>query len=117
MISPDTQLEQVLKVLVERFGPSRTLGQVYATTYGLRRIREGNPVSLNDIAEVTGVSKQNLSRWSRTLVSRERISVAPHEIDGRMQLIDVTNPGSAGRHLSEIAEILGCLLDPPNPRN
>lgn len=111
-MSPDVQLEQLLKILVDRFGPNRSLGQVYATTYALRVHREGGVINLTDVAQQTGISKQNLSRWREALVRRERVLVQPYEDDGRIQFIDVINPHRACRHLPAVAEIFACPLDP-----
>ena len=44
-------------------------GEAYATSYALRMAREGAEFSLSDIAKVTGLPKQNLSRWLAYQVS------------------------------------------------
>lgn len=110
-MSPDQQLEQLLKVLVDRFGSARTLGEVYATTYGLRAYREGRNLTLADIAEHTGVSKQNLSRWLKVHVDTDHVVMQPHQDDARRQNINVTDLDYACRHLPAVAEIFGCPMD------
>ena len=111
-MSPDRQLERMLKVLVDRFGPARTLGEVYATTYALRTHREGKPITLTDVAAQTGISKQNLSRWLKGHLDTAQAVARPHEEDGRMHRIDVVDLEYAIRHLAAVAEIFGCQVDP-----
>jgi len=116
-LSPDSDLEALLKILIDRFGPARSLAEVYAKTYALRVIREGGVINLTDVAEKTGISKQNLSRWRKSLEQRNRVLVGPHDEDGRIQNIDVVNLESAGRHLPRIAEALGVEMDAPISEN
>lgn len=113
MMSPDLQLEQLLEVLVDRFGSARTLGEVYATTYALRAVREGKPVTLADVAAHTGIAKQNLSRWLKQHVESEQAVSLPHHIDGRMHEIGVVDPDYACRHLPAVAAVLDADLDQP----
>lgn len=113
MMSPDLQLEQLLKVLIERFGSARTLGEVYATTYALRALREGRPLTLADVAAHTGIAKQNLSRWLKAHVESEQAVSLPHHVDGRMHEIGVVDPEYACRHLPDVAAVLDVPMDPP----
>lgn len=112
-MSPDTQLEELLKVLVERFGTSRTLGEVYALTYALRTVREGKTLTLSDVAERTGIPKQNLSRWLKSQVERERAEIQLAEDDARRYIITVTNLDGGCRHLPAVAELLNSSMDRP----
>ena len=111
-MAPDSLLEDLLAVLVERFGMARTLGEVYATTYALRAYREGKTLTLADISTHTGVSKQNLSRWLQVHVDTDHVDAKPLEKDGRMQALSVRDLEYACRHLLPVAEILGCEVDP-----
>ncbi|MGD8832853.1 MAG: hypothetical protein PVF57_19765, partial [Pseudomonadales bacterium] len=112
-MSPDAQLEQLLKVFVDRFGASRTLGEAYAITYGLRVWREGGQVTLADVAEHTGIPKQNLSRWLKSRLEAQIVQTEPHDTDARMHQIKVVDIDDTSRHLAAAAEILGCAFDPP----
>jgi len=112
-MSPDLQLEQLLKILVDRFGSARTLGEVYATTYALRRYREGNSLTVADIAAHTGIAKQNLSRWLKVHIDTSQVITHPHDEDGRMHRLDVVDLDYAARHLGAVAEALDSALDPP----
>ncbi|MCZ6641246.1 MAG: hypothetical protein O7G86_11765 [Gammaproteobacteria bacterium] len=112
-MSPDKQLVDILAILVERFGAGRTIGEVYATSYALKEIREGGILSVADISEATGCSKQNLSRWLRYQVDIGQARTQPAEDDARRQEIAITDPMWAYRHLESLAAILGCDLDQP----
>jgi DNA-binding MarR family transcriptional regulator len=112
-MSPDKQLEDLLTVLIERFGGARTLSEVYATTYGMRAYREGRTISLKDIAEKTGVSKQNLSRWLQTHVETDHVVTNPAEDDARIQELTIADEAYAYRHLEPIAKVFRCEVDPP----
>ena len=117
-MSPDRELEELLKVLVERFGAGRSLGEVYATTYFLRVLRGGETPSLADVSAATGISKQNLSRWLKYQIEIGQAITSPTEDDGRKYQIDITDPDWAYRHLAQVAEILGCDISPsPSSRS
>ena len=110
-MSPDKQIVDIMAVLVERFGPGRTLGEAYATLYALKVMREGRNPSIAEIAKATGCSKQNLSRWLQFQVGIGQAKTQPTEDDARKQEIDITDPMWAYRHLESLAKILGCELE------
>jgi DNA-binding MarR family transcriptional regulator len=112
-MSPDKQLEDLLAVLVERFGAERSLGEVRAVTCALRLWREGRTFSVSDIAKATGTSKQTLSRWLQYRVEEGRVATQPFEDNSRRQEIIVTDPPQATRHLEPLAELFGCDVDSP----
>lgn len=112
-MSPDRELEELLALLVQRFGSERSLGEVFATCYGLRMAREGRDFSVSDIAKATGLPKQNLSRWLQYQVSIGQANTEPSEDDARRQEIGITDPVWAYRHLERAAEIMNCKLDLP----
>ena len=115
-LSPDIELEELLELLVLRFGPDRSLGEAYATSYALRMAREGTEFSLSDIARATGLPKQNLSRWLAYQVSIGQASTKASADDARRQEIGVADPVWAFRHLERTAEIFGCELQTPRRR-
>jgi hypothetical protein len=116
LVSPDRQLEQLMKILIERFGPARTLGEVYATTYGLHAYRAGRSLTLADIAENTGISKQNLSRWLKAHIETDHVVMQPHQDDGRSHTIEISDLRYACRHLDAIAEVFDCPVAPARTR-
>jgi len=101
-MSPDKQLEDLLAVLVERFGAEPSLGEVRAIAYALRMTREGKEFSVSDVAKATRTPKQTL--WVTTHLFDD---------DSRRQEITVADPVGTNRHLELVAEILGCDVDPP----
>lgn len=112
-MSPDRQLEDLLAVLVQRFGRSRTLGEVYATVHALSVLRSGGDLTLSEVAGATGASKQNLSRWLKHQIDTGHVTTREAEDDARMRKIDLTDPCWAYRHLEPVAEVLGCEVHPP----
>ena len=110
---PDKQLEDLLAVLVERFGSERSLGEVRAISYALRMTREGKKFSLSDVAKATGTPKQTLSRWIQQRVDLGRVTTQLCDDDSRRREITVTDPVGTNRHLERLAEILGCEVDRP----
>jgi DNA-binding transcriptional regulator GbsR (MarR family) len=111
-MSPDSQLEELLRILIDRFGGSRTLGEVYANTYALHMARDCEEFTLADIAEKTGVSKQNLSRWLKQHVETGYVAVQPHYQDDRRKSISISNLDYACRHLPSIARVFDSSVDP-----
>ena len=112
-VAPDNQLMSLLAELVKRFGTGRTLGEVYANSYAIAASREGRTVSIAEISDATGVSKQNLSRWLQRQIEVDHVTVQPNENDARVQEINIPDLDLAGRHLESIADILDCKMDPP----
>ena len=110
---PDKELDDLLAVLVERFGSECSLGEVRAVSYGLRMSREGKTFSVTDIAKATGTSKQTLSRWLHYRIEDGRVTTHAAEDDSRVQEITLTDPKQAYRHLGPLAKILGCDVDRP----
>ena len=112
-MSPDKQIIDILALLVERFGHARTVGEIYATSYAIKVIREGGTLSLSEVAKATGCSKQSLSRWLQFQVDIGQAKTQPAEDDARKHEIDITDPQWAYRHLEPLAELLGCNVDQP----
>lgn len=112
-MSPDDELERLLKILIERYGPSRTLAETLASTRALHLSREGRTMTMAEFAKETGISKKNLSRWAKNAVDRQRLNVREHGEDGRMKEFALISVENSGRHLRAVADVLGIALDPP----
>jgi transcriptional regulator with XRE-family HTH domain len=112
-MSPDKQLEDLLLVLVARFGAGCSLGEVYATSYFFRTLREGRKTSVSDAARATGLSKQNLSRWLQSKIDLGEVYTHLSDDDARIQEIGIVDLEWSYRHLELLAEILGCDVDSP----
>lgn len=76
-------MENVLRVLVERYGARVTIGEMLAIYAGMARLCKQDQVSIAEIAEITGLPKQNLSRWARKRVG-DSISLRVNEDDQRV---------------------------------
>ena len=96
------KLESIVRVLVQRYGRTTTLGELLAATIGIRRIAEGEPISVTDLAELSGESTSNVSRW---LGKVPHVELAPDQSDQRRKLIQFTDPDRAFRHLPAIQEV------------
>ncbi|MGD8829361.1 MAG: hypothetical protein PVF57_02050 [Pseudomonadales bacterium] len=111
-MSPDQELEQLLKVLIDRFGANRSLGEVYATTYAFRVAREGRKVSMSEVAEYTGISTKNLSRWAREAVQQRLLKVRERPDDRRVKDFATVDFARACRHLPAVAAVFGVEMEP-----
>lgn len=111
-MSPDRELEDLLRVLIDRFGAARSLGEVYATTYAFRVAREGRSVSLSEVSQYTGISNKNLSRWARDAVQRHQLKVRDRPDDRRVKDFAAVDFDHACRHLPEVAAVFGVEMDP-----
>ncbi len=101
---------------MKRFGTARSLGEVYATSYALKAMREGSTLSIVELAEATGCSKQNLSRWLQHQVDTGQAKTKPADHDARKVDITLTDPMWSYRHLEALASILNCNLDQPQKK-
>ena len=72
------RLEELLKLLVDRYGARMTLGELLAVTAFMARLCQTDRVSIAEIAEATGLPKQNLSRWAQKRVG-ETIALEVNE--------------------------------------
>ena len=78
-----TQMEIVLRVLVDRHGARATIGEMLAIYAAMARLCKQDQVSIAEISEATGLPKQNLSRWARKRIG-ESISLRINEDDQRV---------------------------------
>jgi len=115
-VSPDDELEQLLKLLIDRYGPGRTLAEIYASTRALHLSREGRNMSMADFAIETGISKKNLSRWANNAIRRQRLKVRAHAEDGRRKDFALVDAERSSEHLQAIADLLGVRYDPPKKK-
>ncbi len=86
-LSPDTQLEEMLKLLVERFGADRSLGEVFATCHALRTAREGRDFSVSPTRSGRFVTSNGLPRfsvviWTRHANARRRPRLTRNPLGG-----------------------------------
>ena len=88
-----TRLEAVLRLLVERHGARMTLGEMLAITAAMARLCRQDRVTIAEIAEATGISKQNLSRWAHKRIG-DSIILRVNEEDRREHDVIILDPQS-----------------------
>ena len=100
------RLEEVLRNLVDRHGARTTLGEILAVTAARARLCKKDQVSIAEIAEATGLPKQNLSRWARKREG-DSIFLKVNEDDQRMLDLIMTDSARGQDHIERMARILG----------
>ena len=100
------RLEDVLRQLVSRYGARMSLGEVLAITAGMARLCKQPQVSIAEIAEATGLPKQNLSRWAHKRAGHS-ITLRVNEDDQRRQDVILRDDTQAQEHIEILARILG----------
>ena len=104
-----SRLEAALQLLVTRYGPRATLGEVFAITAGMARLCHSDRVTVAEIADATGLRKQNISRWAQKRLGRS-IEIRPNEDDARIKEIVLLDPNRGQEYIEELARTLG--IDP-----
>lgn len=105
------KLEAVLRLLVERHGARITLGEMLAITAARVRLCKQPRVTIAEIAEATGLPKQNLSRWARKRVG-DSIVLRVNQEDRREHDVMILDPERGRETVARLAEILGVAGDP-----
>jgi hypothetical protein len=103
-------LEELLKRLVERHGARMTIGELLAITASMARLCGTDRVSIAEIAEATGLPKQNLSRWARKRIG-DSIYLEVNQEDQRMHDLVMLDRRRAQEHLECVAALLGIVDD------
>jgi len=98
-------MEDLLSVLVARYGRRTTLGEIYAIYAALHRMCSQECVTVAEIAEATGLPKQSLSRWAQKRVG-DSIILNINEDDQRVHDVRLVNKQVATEPLKLLAEIL-----------
>ena len=101
-----TELEKVLRLLVDRHGARMTLGEMLAITAGMARLCRQDQVTIAEISEATGLPKQNLSRWARKRVG-DSISLKVNEDDQRVQDVIMKDALRGQENIERLARIFG----------
>ena len=101
-----TELEKVLRLLVDRHGARMTLGEMLAITAGMARLCRQDQVTIAEISEATGLPKQNLSRWARKRVG-DSISLKVNEDDQRVQDVMMKDALRGQENIERLARIFG----------
>ena len=99
-----TQMEKVLRVLVDRHGARATIGEMLAIYAGMARLCKQDQVSIAEIAEATGLPKQNLSRWARKRIG-ESISLRVNEDDQRVHDVVMLDAQRGQENIERLAKL------------
>lgn len=99
------RLEDVLRLLVDRHGARTTLGEMLAVTAAMARLCRKPEVSIAEIAEATGLPKQNLSRWARKRVG-DSIALRVNELDQRMHDVVLVDERRGQDNIERLARVL-----------
>lgn len=100
-----SQLEQVLRALVDRHGARMTLGEMLAITASMARWCKQDQVTIGEIAEATGLPKQNVSRWARKRIG-DSISLKINDDDQRMHDVVILDRQRGQEHIERLAKLL-----------
>ena len=100
-----TQMEELLRVLVDHHGARSTIGEMLAIYAGMARLCKQDQVSIAEIAEATGLPKQNLSRWARKRIG-DSISLRVNEDDQRVHDVVMTDSLRGQENIERLARLL-----------
>lgn len=98
-------MEELLTILVERYGRRTTLGETLAVYAALHRLCTHRQVTIAEIADATGLPKQSLSRWAQKRVG-DSIVLNINEDDQRVHDVQLLNETVADEPLGKLAELL-----------
>ena len=99
------QLEQILRLLVDRHGARMTLGEMLAITVSMARLCKQDQVTIGEIADATGLPKQNLSRWARKRIG-DSISLKINDEDQRMHDVMMLEQDRGQENIEKLARLL-----------
>jgi hypothetical protein len=100
------RLEAILHLLVEHHGARMTLGELLAVTTAMSRLCKQDRVTIGEIADATGIPKQNISRWARKRIG-DSIFLRINEEDQRMHDVAMFDRERGQEHIEELAKLLG----------
>jgi DNA-binding transcriptional ArsR family regulator len=102
---------ELLKVLAERHGPRSSLGEMLAIYAGMAHMVKKDKVTISELAEATGLPKQNISRWVQKRVG-ESIGLRVNEDDQRVNDLVMLDRNRGQENIERLAKTLG-LIDEP----
>jgi len=105
-----TRLEAILRQLVAHYGARMTLGELLAVTAAMVRLSKQERVTIAEIAEATGLSKQNLSRWARKRIGVS-IMLRVNEEDRRERDLIVIDQNRGSENIEQLARIMKIEAD------
>ncbi len=109
-----TQLETILQLLVKRHGARTTLGEMLAVYASMTRLCKRDRVTIREIAEATGLPKQNISRWAQKRLG-DSIGLIVNEDDQRVRDVVMLDRERGQENIESLAEILESVETLPVP--
>lgn len=107
-----TLLESLLRHLVDHHGARMTLGEMLAIYATMARLCKQDRVTNGEIADATGLPKQNISRWAQKRIG-DSIYLKINEDDQRMHDVAMLDRERGQESIERIAELLGTSVDQP----
>ncbi|MCB1686401.1 MAG: MarR family transcriptional regulator [Pseudomonadales bacterium] len=107
-----SRLEAVLRLLVDRHGARMTLGETLAITAAMVRLCRQDRVTIAEIAEATGLPKQNLSRWAKKRIG-DSITLRVNEEDRREHDVIIIDQYRGQETIERLAAMLNITTDEP----
>ena len=101
-----SRLEATLQLMVERYGARTTLGEALAISMTMGRLCKVDRVTVAEIADATGLRKQNISRWAQKRMGQS-IEVRSNEDDQRIKEIVLIDPSRGQEYVEALARTLG----------
>ena len=92
--------------MVERYGARTTLGEALAISLTMGRLCKVDRVTVAEIADATGLRKQNISRWAQKRMGQS-IEVRSNEDDHRIKEIVLIDPSRGQEYVEALARTLG----------
>jgi DNA-binding transcriptional ArsR family regulator len=96
------RLEEICRLLVDHYGARMTLGELHAIIATLRKLCRQDRVSVAEIADATGLPKQNISRWMQKRLG-DSIYLRVNEDDQRMRDILLLDSRRGQEFFEELA--------------
>jgi len=101
-----TTLEVLLRALMERYGARMTVGELLSITAAMAMLCKRDQINIGEIAEATGISKQNISRWMRKRIG-DSIVLKINEEDQRMHDVVLLDRERGQGFIEQMADLLG----------
>lgn len=106
------RLEAVLRLLVDRHGARMTLGETLAITAAMARLCRQDRVTISEIAEATGLPKQNLSRWAQKRIG-DSITLRVNEEDRREHDVIILDQNRGQETIERLAALFNITTQDP----
>jgi hypothetical protein len=100
------QLEAILRHLVDHHGARITAGEMLAIYASMARLCKQDRVTIAEIADATGLPKQNLSRWAQKRIG-DSIYLKINEDDQRMHDVVMLDRERGQESIERLAVLLG----------